>query len=131
MSKWDIRVPVSVLHDPDYLRLSPEAFTALVLLQCMSARGEITDGHVLEKHYRPSRGYLGLPIVPPEALDGAITELEEAGLLERVPDGVEVIWEHQTTARQVRDKRDGDAERKRQERERKKLLEQAGERSSD
>ena len=113
---WDVRVPVSILHNPDYLGLSTNAFTALILLQCMSARDEITDGLVTAKEYTASRGYPGLPIVAPKDREHAFRELEDAGLLQRVDDGVKVLWDHQTSRAKRDEERDSAAERKRRSR---------------
>lgn len=104
MTGLDVRVNTDLLTDPVRLRLSAEAFTALIALQ-VYALSKNTDGFVEAAALQTGPRWLGIPW----ATDNALHELEEADLIRRDAAGVQTTWEWQSTKKE----RDKERERKR------------------
>ena len=116
----DARVSTTLLAEPWWPHLKPESIATYCAL-LMHGVAKESDGHVEERYLT---GRFPLPHVTKAALE----ELAEVGLLTFTEEGVKVSWEHQTTRKELEEKRQRNRERQQNHRDRKKA--QAAEDSS-
>jgi hypothetical protein len=113
MPGLDVRVNTDLLTDPVRRNLSGDAHSALLALQAYALKHD-EDGFVETAAITPGPRWDGLPWVN----DATLTELENAGLLERDAGGVQVSWEWQSTSAERAQYRERKRRNKTEERKR-------------